>query len=289
MGYYRPTLQKLMFWLYPPHDFSQGYHFHRVARNNDGMLIPIDTTNWVGWNIFAFGEYSANLANIFRSIVKDGDVVFDVGANIGAMSLTLCKLVGARGQVFAFEPFPAALESLHQARRLNNLSNLQIREFALSNEVGRMQLYSPRPGTGALRGVGKTGLTGMSSLAKPTEEYMRGVDFDVLDVEVKRLDDVVMEANLTSVDFIKIDAEGFDCNVIQGGLNVIKRFRPYVVFEYDLVWHSRSGKTLGDAFEMLDEYSFYKVGPNPAIPLTAVSNPDTVTSGDILAVPLSRP
>ena len=287
-GYNITWRRLLMMWLYPPTKHNALYHFEGAIQYNDDMLISIDTTNWVGWNIFCFGFYSVNLINLLKSIVKVGDVVVDVGANIGDITLILANRVGQTGKVYAFEPFPLALEKLQENCRLNNLKNVKALDFALSNLSGGSTLYCPRPYTGQLRGVGKTGLTGMSTLAKPDEDYMRGVEFLEFGVTQTTLDEFANIENLQRVDLIKIDAEGFDYKVIDGGRACISEFQPYIIFEYDPVWKTRTGYELGQAFQLLNGYHFYGIVSDSRKLLNRITEADKFKGGDILAVPKNR-
>ena len=120
-GYDKKLIRKFISWLYPIGDLEDPWHFEGIVPYGDNMLIAIDTTNWPGWNIFCFGYYSSHLDSIFAGIVREGDVVLDIGANIGDTTLLLANRTGKSGRVYAFEPFPIANEILRFNCSINGL------------------------------------------------------------------------------------------------------------------------------------------------------------------------
>lgn len=79
--------------------------------------------------------------NLFKKIVKEGDVVIDLGANIGYFALLAAKLVGPTGKVFAFEPEPQNFSYLKKNVELNNYTNVMIEQKAVSNYNRRTKLF----------------------------------------------------------------------------------------------------------------------------------------------------
>jgi hypothetical protein len=69
-----------------------------------GLTIYNNIDMWVGRSIEKYGEYSESEVQVFRDIIKQGDVVLDVGANIGCHTMAMSRLVGHGGIVFSYEP-----------------------------------------------------------------------------------------------------------------------------------------------------------------------------------------
>lgn len=144
-------------------------------------------------------------------IVHRGDSCIDVGANIGAITLSLAHRVGSGGRVLAYEPGPLLFQRLVRNVALSGFRNIECKDAGLSDAPGRMYW---RLETGINRG--NAVLT-----TEPTETM----------IPVVTLDSSVGESALTRVDFIKIDVEGMELRVILGGLGTIRKFKPTLLIE----------------------------------------------------------
>ena len=78
--------------------------FNRVQQSRYGRMLFNANDTYVGTSIEAYGEYSEGEVQLFRQILRPGDVVVDAGANIGAHTLFFARAVSPGGAVFAFEP-----------------------------------------------------------------------------------------------------------------------------------------------------------------------------------------
>ena len=76
-----------------------------------------------------------------QKILNEGDVVLDIGANIGYFVLLESKIIGNKGKVFAVEPIPSNFEMLNKNIELNNYQNIQTYNFAFGEEKGVDILY----------------------------------------------------------------------------------------------------------------------------------------------------
>ncbi len=163
-----------------------------------------------------------------RDLVKPGDVCFDIGAAAGLYTLELSKLAGPQGQVHSFEPVPFAHPML--TRLLGGRSSANVRHHAVALGV--------EPGHGAMSvPVGPHGpVTGRSFLDVGAAGQGSNAEFQGqigVDVEVQTLDGVCAAAELTRLDFIKIDVEGAELQVLKGGQASISRFRPALLVEIE--------------------------------------------------------
>src|ERR1700722_172759 len=89
---------------------------------------------------FLTGHAEPEVQRALQDFVEPGQVVYDVGANIGFFTLLLARLVGPRGRVFAFEPMPENAAALRHIVALNGLDNVTVVEKAMSSESGTAQL-----------------------------------------------------------------------------------------------------------------------------------------------------
>lgn len=141
------------------------------------------------------GSYEFPKQNMFIREIKEGDVVFDVGAHVGFYTLLSSQLVGEQGQVVSFEPFPPNLMYLKRHIQLNTLKNVKVVEKAVSNRAGTMTFE-----------IGPS--SSMGHLAEQVSDKS-------IEVETVVLDEFVRKANLPVPNLMKIDIEGaeFDCLV----------------------------------------------------------------------------
>ena len=178
-------------------------------------LMSFNTNDlYVGRSLQEYGEFSEKEADLYRAIVKPGDSVLDIGANIGVFSLVFGKLVGPAGTVMAFEPQRIPYYTLCGNMVINELTNVLCMQFAVSNTSGT--IHVPELDPRAPNNFG--GL----SLCEPTESFGHSV-------KKVRIDDF----NLPRCDFIKIDVEGMEVEVLLGATETIDRCRPVIYAECD--------------------------------------------------------
>lgn len=163
-----------------------------------------------------------------RDLVKPGNVCFDIGAAAGLYTLELSKLAGPEGQVYSFEPVPFAHPMLTRLLGGRSSENVRHHAFALGVEPGQGVMSVP---------VGRHGpVTGRSFLDADCTGPGSNAEFQGqigVDVEVQTLDGVCAAAELTRLDFIKIDVEGAELQVLKGGQASIERFMPALLVEIE--------------------------------------------------------
>src|SRR5262245_3941932 len=93
----------------------------RVKDCRHGRLCYLLTDSYIGRSLDIYGEYSEGEIDLFRQLLRPGDVAVDVGANIGALTIGMARLVGPSGAVLAFEPQRVIFDILAQNIRLNGL------------------------------------------------------------------------------------------------------------------------------------------------------------------------
>jgi len=153
-----------------------------------------------------------------RAILPPDGVAIDVGANIGLTVLALAPLL-PEGRILALEPGPKALAALHRTVALNELEpRVAVLGTALGQKPGRIRLHE------SAHSAGSHILTGAAM-------RFEGVDF--VFVPITTLDLLVEEQGLTRVDFIKIDVEGFEEEVLLGGAATLERHRPACLVEFN--------------------------------------------------------
>jgi FkbM family methyltransferase len=176
-----------------------------------------------------------------RRYLKPGMTVIDIGANLGVYSLPMARLVGAAGQVFAYEPASETRALLERSRSLNVASHLEILPFALSDVDRDGKLVF-----GASSELNALGDTGEGETVRVTS----------LDREEARL-------GWRSPDFIKIDAEGEEERILAGGHDFFRKNSPLVMFEVKV--GNTVNETLRGLFPTLGYRLFRQLGGAPVL------------------------
>lgn len=223
----------------------------------DGSVrIWVSLSDHIESQIFWQGVQAADRGEValLKSILRPDHVFFDVGANIGVFTLLAAKRLD-RGCVHAFEPSGAHLTKLRDNLNLNRFQNVIVNAYGLSNASGQRTLFFPLNTTPLHN-------TGMASLFTG---QLR--DYTVEQVMVKRLDDYVMERAVSSVDVIKIDVEGSELDVLEGGVKTLAKYRPLVVMEVNKSHLAAAERSVEEllAFWKRMNYDLYRIDNNGAL------------------------
>lgn len=193
--------------------------FNKLIKARHGTILYNKNDIYIGKSIEKYGEFSYLEAKIFEQICKAGDVVIEVGANIGAHTLYLSKLVG-NGYVFAFEPQRLVFQNLCANLALNSISNVFAYQEAISNENGTIII--------------------------PECNFKENNNFGGINIENTKNGTTVnrqkLDNFLNKIDrlkLLKIDVEGMEILVIKGAKELIDKFRPIIYVENDRQEHSK--------------------------------------------------
>lgn len=174
------------------------------------------------------GTYERTLVDRLSDIVKPDWVCYDIGAHIGYYSLILAKLVGPQGRIHAFEPLPAnARQVLFHVERNRLEKVVYVHPFALSDTTGRARFRGPV----GRRGRGQGYLVGVR-VQKLTPDAEK---FSEIEVEQRRLDDLIDRGEIERPNFMKMDVEGAELHVLRGARETLARARPIIAAELHTV------------------------------------------------------
>jgi FkbM family methyltransferase len=189
---------------------------------------------------------------------KNGNVFFDVGANIGNYSKTLSAFF-PKSQIFAFEPNPNTFKTLQKNSKGNNIKIFQF-GFGSQNMHEKMYTYKDDP---------------QSEHASIFKEYKNVIN-EVLakketlsfDIEIRTIDSFCEEMGIEHIDFIKIDTEGYEYEVIKGSGKLLKENKIGIIqFEFNVA-NILSRTFLKDFYDLLStQYNFYRVDTERLISL----------------------
>ena len=208
----------------------------------------------------------------FRAFIKEGETVFDVGANLGFHLVLLSNLVGSKGRVFAFDPNPLVRGNLE--RTASHLANTTCIWFALSDEKGQATFYVPEDHR-------------MSSLGNWTDN---AATTHRLTCQTERIDDLVRQGVLPVPDFIKCDVEGAEIKVFRGAEETLNRTSaPLILFEANTETVQGIGVPVTAAFDFLarlnrPHYRFFELLDTGYVPLDQLR----ADHANILAVPEAK-
>ena len=179
---------------------------------------------------------------LFRSEIGEGDVVVDVGANVGYYTLIAAQKVGKTGQVWAFEPDPDSFELLRRNVELNGYDNVQLVPKALGAKPGTLRLYRHPTNRGDHR------------------IYDPGDTREAVQVAVTTLDQYF--ATRDRVDLIKIDTQGAECTILAGAGQTLQRHDDVrLIMEYTPQYIRQMGADPAACLSGLDElgFAFYEI------------------------------
>ena len=172
---------------------------------------------------FVGATIAKNQYELFESLlvlshVKKGDIVIDIGANIGYYSLLLAYRVGNSGHVYAFEPDPLNRKILTKNIDANNLNNITISDAAIDQAIGKAKLYLSEENFGDHR-----------LFLDKSEEQQR----NRIKIRCETLDHLFCNTITEKpISFIKIDTQGYEPFVIAGGRQLICKYKPTIFLEY---------------------------------------------------------
>lgn len=158
---------------------------------------------------------------LFEKIVKEGDVIVDMGANVGYFTLLSAKLVGEKGKVFSFEPNPKNFEYLTKNIELNGYRNIITEQKAVSDRNGKTELFIC-PYDSGHHTINK---------ADGIEAYRQGRKGKTYSIETEtvRLDDYVRN-RIEKIDVIKIDIEGAEALAFSGMKETLNKNKNIKIF-----------------------------------------------------------
>jgi FkbM family methyltransferase len=215
----------------------------RVIRVRAVGRMLVSPKEFIGRYLYVHGEYEGEVVQLFQSIVRPGDCVLDVGANIGYFTLLSSRLAGRQGAVHAFEPSSPTLEKLSTNVGLNAASNVTVHRCAVTDYCGTVDFYDApdeNSGLSSLRNLG-------SATRRVVHVNARSIDSMLGDLPVVRL--------------VKIDVEGAEAAALCGMRDLIQRDHPFIVLELSDAFLQEMGSSSDTVYLWLTEagYRVYRI------------------------------
>jgi len=187
--------------------------FNQLAAARDGYFLYNRNDYYIGRSIEHYGEFSALEMKLFGQVCAPGHIVIEVGANIGAHTVGLARLVGPNGRVLAFEPQRLPFQTLCANVALNSLENVDCFWAAVGSQDGFIDVPDLNPRK-------EFNFGGVTLLGT---QNGRRVPCQTLDHHIA----------LPRVDLIKIDVEGMESEALRGGEQLLKKFKSILYVEND--------------------------------------------------------
>ncbi len=222
-----------------------GSDIHLVTRK--GIRYELDLAELIDFSIYFAGSFQKHVLDQKYFTIADKPVIFDIGANMGQMSLSYAKLFPG-STVYAFEPTDYAFQKLHKNISLNpDLSKRIIPTKAF--------ISNKSENDADIKAFASWKILPIQTDAALTHPVHSGTLMESTHTPSIRLDDFVIQNNIKTIDFIKIDTDGHELDVLQGALESISRFKPVIIFEVGLYILKEKGMNFEQFFDLFETFN----------------------------------
>jgi FkbM family methyltransferase len=234
---------------------SRKNNIRIIGIRHDQRVAPIETLN--------FREYEPEEMRVTSLLVRDGDTILDIGANIGWFSLSLAREKNDL-RIHAFEPVKPTYENLVANIKLNGVKTITPHNIGLSNKEEVTEFYYYEAGSG----------NASKRLMDPSRENLK------IHCKLEPMDQVIQREGLNRVDFIKCDVEGAEYFTFQGGFDTIKVFKPIIFTEMLRKWAKKYDYHPNDIINFLAklEYNCFFVERGKLVRLSQVDDTTEATN-----------
>jgi FkbM family methyltransferase len=268
-------------WRFPhkPWEEQRRSLLHRIHRWMPGVAVPIKLPFGTWW--LAQHEYSTDLilnsgyekaeTAFVQRILREGMTVLDIGANRGYYTMLASRRVGNRGRVIAFEPSPRDRRFLRANLLMSRCRNVSVEPVALGSQSGETELY-------VVQGYS----TGCNCLRAPNLPHpVRKVR-----VSISTLDECLESRDIRQADFVKIDVEGSELEIMKGAQKLLtRRPRPIILCELIEQLTQRWAYQASDMVHYLERLGFCWFGLIDDGGLGSMPDKGFAEDGNYVAVP----
>jgi FkbM family methyltransferase len=216
---------------------------------------------------YRVGRDYENCKRLFHQIIEKDSVVLDIGANMGQYACRLSDYIKT-GKIYSFEPFYPNYTSLCSMKKTLRLKNVEPLHIAVSDKKGALKLMIPIINDNLIVGT-------QAVLEQFRHSDYKNVKYCEETVAVETIDNFVAEKKLSKIDFIKIDTEGAEIAVLNGGLETIKKHLPVLSIEI-----SPSSSELNFLYAM--GYESFFMSDKKLVPFDQNGNKDRLSGNLIL-------
>jgi len=249
-----------------------GRHMKTTIRTASGAYLAVEPSCLDVYAAIcaAGGTWEPRVLNACLLALKTNDVFFDIGANVGFMSIEVATRRRNSVEVIAFEPILALARSILRSARINGANNVRVMSTMLGGTTRDGELFIPSHSIHA------------SAIARESSAY-------AITCPMTTVDELVRDGTLPPPDVIKIDVEGGELEVFRGASEVIAQHAPTIIFEAD-VNMERFAYSLRDLTALLSAnvtYKFFGLSRDGSI--IDLLSPNASLCTEFIAVPPNRP
>lgn len=228
----------------------------------------LNPNNCVELSLFWFGIKDTWQLYHAKKVLSPGCVIFDIGATFGYYSCVLASAFIKNCSIYSFEPYPSNYERLIRNISLNNLEScIHAYRTGLSDSEGTASMKFNPANTGAVHVTERNG-----------------------NIVLATIDHFCDKEGIENIDFIKLDVEGFELFVLNGGEITIRRSKPVILIELNPKTLNRFGLASQDVIDKLADYGYSMFVPNRQRLVKLVDLPAFGLHADVFCVhPDGRP
>ncbi|WP_245495437.1 FkbM family methyltransferase [Rhizobium ruizarguesonis] len=191
-----------------------------VVTKRRGISWSLDLRDGVDFAIYLLGGFEVRTLDRYIELIGDGDIVLDIGANVGSHTLPLAQLVGGKGKVISFEPTAHAFSKQKTNISLNptlaqRIDPHQMMLMASASETMPEAVYSSWP----------------LEVADDLHSEHHGRLMSTQGARLGTLDETLRDLGVDKVDFIKLDVDGNELEVLLGATATLERSKPRIMLE----------------------------------------------------------
>ncbi len=191
-----------------------------IVAQRRGINWSLDLRDGVDFAIYLLGGFEVRTLDRYKELVGDGDIVLDIGANVGSHTLPLAQLVGGTGKVISFEPTAHAFAKQKTNISLNStlaqrIDAHQMMLMASASEAMPEAVYSSWP----------------LEVAEDLHSEHHGRLMSTQGARLGTLDETLRDLGVDKVDFIKLDVDGNELEVLLGAAATLEQSKPSIMLE----------------------------------------------------------
>ena len=213
----------------------------KVRIKRAGNYWIVDLRQGIDLAIYLFGSFEPEVLAAYRKLIQSGAVVFDIGANVGAHTIPMARLVGDQGSVIAFEPTDYAFNKL--------IANIA-QNPEISRRIAATQTMLTGPETRRPDRIPSA--WSLESVQGEDVHAIHGGTFKSLSQANLIQLDTWVDQNITQrLDLLKLDVDGYEIDVIEGGIKTLSRIQPPIIMEFAPYTFEERGRSFDDLLRLL--------------------------------------
>jgi FkbM family methyltransferase len=184
--------------------------------NRYGINYRLDISDYQNWLLYFYCKTDSSFGVL--NYVSEGDAILDIGGNIGQTAMMMADKAKSGGRVFSFEPFPTTYEKFVNNLSLNPALQkiVSITNCAMGDAPAVLKMYRDCETN-----------SGSNRILVDVSQNSG----DLVEVPVLTVDKFVSDNGIQKIDFVKIDVEGFEMNVLKGAVETLKKYLPALFIE----------------------------------------------------------